>query len=41
MASDEQAHLTAITANLDEHEPRLNFADWLDETAILVGPQFS
>jgi uncharacterized protein (TIGR02996 family) len=41
MASDEQAHLKAIAANLDANDPRLNFADWLEESAILVGPQFA
>jgi len=41
MTPDEQAHLKAIAANLDADDPRLEHADWLDETAILVEPQFA
>jgi uncharacterized protein (TIGR02996 family) len=33
MTPDEQAHLKAIAANLNEDVPQLMFAEWLDETA--------
>lgn len=41
MRPDEQALVKAIAANLDAYVPRPEYADWLDETAKLVEPQFT